>query len=487
MIECLIYATKDTNNKICYYKKDVSSSVGSFTLKYSDFFDSLGNTTIFPIDIFGQSISVSITSAKIVGNNFLNGIYTSNEEIELLCKAYDNFPKLFNSFDNSVIAFNKQEMETIKTLYIPAFPSRVVYTNIKSSGIEDPPVEVYMKPYFTDQLGENVKAYQIIVSNKELTDIDDTVFTYDSTKETILFPKDNIWSWNTAGYYVSSWIDNSKDASIVIGKSAYSSNNGIGTQFKYSSSSIDQSMHFYVKLLYADNSVSTAYRQTTLLFNKDFRVRKTAKEILNAGEVNEYIVLESDLYIPKDKTITFSANSGAETNLRNLPSLMANTSVRIIVDGTLIITNIYSDTKTASSRRVPLGPSGINDTDNNDTLWGGIIIRKGGKLIINGAEIKGAINGILLLNNSGGTATNPTISLENLDLKYNDIGLHLYNSGIGKVDNLTIEGNTLYGVKEEKPSKLSEDIKEKLKTGSTDNLYVDYYDYEKGDIIRVGE
>ncbi|HOV13474.1 MAG TPA: hypothetical protein PK771_04245, partial [Spirochaetota bacterium] len=444
----------------------------------------------FPKILFQGGYTIKVEGRRILNGNFLDKAeYTTEDKIELLFDGY-----LPPDEDASCI----EQINNINTEKIsnpPPFPSRVVYTGYKRDGGTDKIKHLLIKPALTSQI-DNDYSYKIVlfIGEKDTLPNEDVVkgiFSSDSEIEKTN-SYENKWK-NSSNYYHSSWIKNSCNTPLTL-----------STQL-IDSARVYKKYHFFVKLRYNNgtaNVITGSMRHSVLMIDDNFKSFVYPCEIFSdtvkSVEYHENIVFTSDVFIPNGYTMTFGAQSSLDTSKSKklVAGVSLDNNIKIVVEGSLIIKNNLNG---SGFKRIFFGPSGVEDSNNitipiteeqktnavsivnANGMWSGIYVLDTGFLDIDGANITGAYDGIVLYNNINKS------KIKNCTIKYNEVGLHLYNSELtlteevvkdGEVikkdfETINIEGNILYGIKEDANSKIN------IQNFSNIKFYWNGYNYYK--------
>lgn len=400
--------------------------------------------------IFNNHFTIKAEGIRLVEKNKLKeSDYKENTDIETL---FDGFL----SPDEEACCIKQTGESCIKTCNPPPFPSRVVYRAYNRVECKDD-IKLAIKPALTSQI-DNGYYYKIItvIDNVKPSDtIIDNIFNGTSSYQ---FSKVNNSQWYVSSdgkILYSDFISNSSDTPIIIGTSD-------SPQIKFNG----ETLSFYVKLKYSDggnDKLTFEKRYSFLKIDNNFISYKDPTTLFDGTNdvlIGEKVFFTKDVFIPRGKTLKFGVNSSMITELKGgvkkyVAGVLLDNNIKIVNEGTLIISNKATvDGVEYISQKVFFGPSGLEDSlnmmigdikniINANGMWGGIYVLEDGVLDIDGADITAAYDGIVLYNNINKS------TIKNCTIKYNEVGLHLYNSKLSNIINLNIEGNILYGLKED--------------------------------------
>jgi hypothetical protein len=463
---------------------------------------------IFP-DMFGKRVRCDARAVRVLDHNYFLGaamtdaaaIAAKLDEVANYGDAYDQLRLLFHYRDYYAVrsddgwgaeegAFLRDDayLDPAVTVKTPSFPARPVvsYCDYDHDHVGGA-VNLFIRPAVEMR---EVSAYQLVVMKQPFFSDETTVAGYfdDSGINTpvsipVLTGSDNgLWT-DMGSYYLSDWIVNGMEA-VRLGVPE-------GATF-----GLGDKVHFFLRcasiVTGGDSMISSTMRHSSLdmdpmtfyvlLGPEDFLGDAIYKSDSDGDDDQLTVHLNTrftgDIRIPLGKTLRFAENSGFPQDWAF--NLAIDNGMHFIIGGAMEID------KGGQADYITFGPTGLTTYDEYKTngMWGGIYILETGILQASGARIMGSLDGIVLYNND----TNS--SLEDVEIKYCEIGLHLYNSYPAIVgNNIAIQGNLLYGVKEDKMTAPGYAAwkagagRAALLDGSVQNGY-DYYDYKDGIVRR---
>jgi len=399
------------------------------------------------------------------------------------------------------------------TVRTPSFPSRIVdnyatkdnddvVSFILSPAVSKHNGEIYQiiamrdEDFISSNLTKDSKGVTLtgFAAEKQISRVlTDTTKKYfgNSRSDEIINPvsvKDGVsfkwWKYEDSNMcYISNWISDNGNP-IKIDSTNYSEGHKFINNGK---------VHFFTICAVKDSSgsyvKSTVVRHTAVMMdpNEYFNIINPGDiytEKLCKNKIIDFtykVRLTGDLKIKSGYTVNFKKDSGVETT--RIPSVViSDNDVHIIVEGILNAQGYTQDIFFGPSKIVPGDTANSSlATYKDNGIWGGIYILKGGELNMDKAIISGAYDGLVLYNNDG-----TKINLTNTVIKYNEIGMHLYDSYPAVFSNVVVMRNYLYGVKEDN---MSSGIYSKknavitdaiIQTNIADNFHINYYDFNKG-------
>ncbi|MCG8572617.1 MAG: hypothetical protein MJB14_21000, partial [Spirochaetes bacterium] len=499
-------------------------------LYYHDFFTENTDDVAFPVTSFGNRFELRAEAVAFFTHNFFYNnpaladkdkfIYHQDEIDGKILQYIQSLGEIKGFFqrndgisdgDENGISIHNQSAENQSFQSAP-FPSRVVYHTIQRRVNEGDRVDLMLKPRLAGQL-PGVDAYRIVAAKEtELIQYlqsqgqafvsGEGDLTGNQALETFLLnqffnpagslaqaPADNQWLYEN-GIYVSDWIKNSA-VPVALGGNDYDPA-CIFTFAEDSEYHAENKIHFFTAVSFTNETSKLApvLRHSAINLDTSLSVIVNPDDLFdteNHAEIHEKIILTRDLYVPAGKTLTFGYGASLNTDktTKKLAGVLLDNNVHIVVDGTLNITNLDAGSQ-GNPKKIYLGPTGLADSSTNDSsglaiihqngMWGGIYILQSGRLNMDGGIISGAYDGIILHNNGNQS------SLKNSIIKYNETGLHLYHSYPALIEMLFIEGNLLYGVKEDNMSNPDWVYPESELDNVKNNAY-NYYD-DQDQIIR---
>ena len=497
----------DNGNQLSDYtiNRNASGNITTIHKKiYYDQFFSGANfaENAFPVNVFAKQFKVNAEAIKFFTHNYYeSNLILTDEDIDSKILSGMGSDKIKSIFANRKLQepvdekgiSTGQSAPDEKSPKSPPFPSRVVYTDIRRDVLDDDTINFHIKPKFTNEITpDSSYSYRIValkdtyLSGLNENDILDILHDVNGTS---VMPESNAWTYDVVkGCYISDWISNSSSEPLTLGKDDYDTSN----KFKFiegTTSNSDAKIHFYTLLRFEDTDgtfkYTSSYRHSAICIDDSLSVIHDPADLFDDGDdvyIHEKVIFTKDVFIPEGKSITFGYGSYVNTTkcIKVLSTVALNNNIKIISKGRLVITN--KDGSKTSPKKVYFGPTGISDSMSMNSasdflllngMWGGIYMLDNGLLTIDGAIITGAYDGVILYNNAGNA------NIKDCEIKYNEIGLHLFNSYPVVDGTLLIESNLLYGVKEDNmTNKGTWLFNGGLLDSITGNL-MNYYDYEQ--------
>lgn len=368
---------------------------------------------------FNSQVQLKVDTAHLISNSFFHS--------KLIPEKGGNYYKFLSDLSaidfEEIFNIEKNFSSLKKDIYIYNFilffyPMRAIATNV-SRDMDTMILDFVFKP--VDFIPKD-DMYKIVIP------YDDSKFNPDSLN---LKKNDSVLSWSfTNGYYESPWVKSGYNIKLL-------KENYINGYELLSSIDVEKEIAIYIYYISDDFDNKVNYRKNIIDIGKKMIITLNPEDIFKFEDqiiINEPVRFTKDVYIPSDCSLRFGKGAKLITD-----NITLDNNMHIVVDGKLEVIS-----ENPKEKYIKLGASGIDEKTDKISLiphWGGIIVLPDGSVTLNGADISGALDGLILYENS-----NQCI-IKDSKFHNNEIGIHIYNSNHSFDDTVIFQNNYLYDIK----------------------------------------